>query len=166
MAEPTENKGQVVVAQGTESYKSAALLPATVQALHDRPAVYTTLDMSKAANKAALYDMVVSGGDNAKEWINRHFSIEHIAVHPVVVTNKETGEVAALPRIIILTPDGNAIQFVSQGIWGCLTLMRDCGFQPFGPTPQQWELKSIDLGGGRQLYKLLRYVAPKQEKSK
>lgn len=164
--ESEQPRGEVVIATPTTQYRPANLLPMNVEQLHNNPAVYTTLTLNTPEARARLYDMVVEGGENAKEYINKEFAIDAITVHPVTISDKETGEMFALARVILQTKDGDTIQFVSKGIWACLVMAKDCGFEPFGPVPQRWILKAVPLEGGRQMYKLLRAKETPQPKKK
>lgn len=149
-----ESKGELVA--GTpKAYYPANLLP-NVDQFFRQQAVYTTLDLSKPESQGKLYDMVVGTNENAKEHINKEFVIVNLTIHPVVKTDKETGEMIPLPRIIIETEDGNVIQMFSTGIWQCIQAMKLTGWTPFGNVRQPFMLKAIDIGGDRQIYKLIR----------
>lgn len=156
MAENQESKGELVEQNEAQRFLPAHLMPSSQAELFESPALYTTLDLTKPENRGRLYDMVVEGGENSKEFINQSFGIEDVVLHPISFASKETGEIINAVRVVLLTDDGRTVQFVSAGIFTSLALMKDCGWRPFGPMPMKFTLKAIPLDGGRQFYKLIR----------
>lgn len=145
---------ELVVATPASQFKPISALPLVASDIHQRPAVYSTITPDTPERSLQLYDMMVSGGDNAALWVNRTFEVQDILVHPVVKTNRQTGEVTPLPRIVIWTTDGDVIQFASSGVWNSILMMMVCGFRPFGKISQPMTLIQQDLGEGRKMYRL------------
>lgn len=160
MSEESRTKGELTVATPTNQFRGIESLPLIPQELHNNPAVYSTVKPDNPQAAAQLYDMMIEGGENAREHINSTFRIKDILVHPCTKTNPETGEVTPLPRIVIWTEAGDRIQFASFGIWASLMMMQFCKFKPFGPNDQEFTLVSVPLDHGKNMFKLVRARKP------
>ena len=59
------------------------------------------------------------------ELVGKRFTIKHWFVHPVDLTNPETGEVQTCPRTVLINDAGEAISFVSMGVLATLKVILD-----------------------------------------
>lgn len=153
----------------TRAFRTMDELPMVPSDLHKHPAIYTTLDTSKPAERRKLYDMLIEGGDNASRWINKTFTPEAMVIHPVNKIDQTSGEVTQLPRVVIITTDGDRVQFASNGIWQSIMGMIAGGFKPFGDDEQAFTLIQVQTSPDRKVYKLARVKdsgAPKTKKGR
>lgn len=71
-----------------------------------------------------LTSLAISGdAQKADDFIGREFHFIYWFLHKVEVLNKETGEMNPAPRIVLISADGEAIQFVSNGVAQSLRLI-------------------------------------------
>jgi hypothetical protein len=91
----------------------------------------TSIDVSSASGRRALFDCVEGDSEDSGQWINQEIAIEHVFFHVVQLDNDETGETRNCIRTVLITPDGKRIKFVSVGIVKALQLAA----YAFGPLP-------------------------------
>lgn len=84
--------------------------------------------------KATLYNATNSTQERIGDHINEIIKIAHIYVEAVNCTNRETGEIKACPRVVLITDKGIGYQAVSAGVYSSIKKL----IQIFG-EPGSWE---------------------------
>ena len=113
---------------------------------------YCSLKADSAQDKATLYNATNSTQERIGDHINEVIAVRHIYVEAVQCTNRETGEIKACPRVVLITDKGVGYQAVSLGVYSSVKKL----IQIFG-EPQNWtaaiKLKIRQLTRGE--YKIL-----------
>lgn len=128
-----------------ESAPVAVSNPGTIQNFMDederfiadlttRTVSYCSLVPKNEEEKAFLYNAQNNTPNKVKDCIGETINLKHVYVEAVHLTNKETGEVQAAPRIVLIDENLNSFQCVSIGIYSAIKKI----FGIYG-TPDKWE---------------------------
>lgn len=75
----------------------------------------------KTPEDAARLMRCLSKSDESSDtMINRTFFMRNLFIHRVHLTNVETGEIVAMPRVVLINPEGKTLSFCSAGVWGSI----------------------------------------------
>lgn len=94
---------------------------------------YCSLNAEDDKAKATLFNATNSSQERIGDHINEVITVKHIYVEAVNCTNRETGEIKACPRVVLITDRGIGYQAVSLGVYGSVKKL----IQIFG-EPQEW----------------------------
>lgn len=97
-------------------------------------AAYCSLHAEDQKARATLYNATNSSQERIGDHINETIRVAHIYVEAVNCANRETGEIKACPRVVLITDRGIGYQAVSTGIYSSVKKL----IQIFG-EPQTWE---------------------------
>ncbi len=93
----------------------------------------------------------VSSGD---EWAGKEFDLKYWLIHSARINGKTPGEVIDALRTVLVSPDGEAIAFVSDGIAIALQRMvRHIGMGPYVP-PIRVKVVKIKTRNGNTYFKI------------
>jgi hypothetical protein len=94
-----------------------------------------------------------SGGGDAA--VGQVIDVRHWLVHEVEFTNEETGEVVKTLRTVLVSPDGSAVAFVSQGVAGGIRQIHsEFGLDPLDP-PLRCRVEQRSTAKKRRVYVLI-----------
>lgn len=79
-------------------------------------AIHTTLPSRSKEERGSVIAIRNADWIKGNTLINMEFEISHYIAHPVMLPNKETGEVIPQVRIVFPQPNGKPIAFVSTGV--------------------------------------------------
>lgn len=102
--------------------------------LTNAQAAYCSLTAEDDKARATLYNATNSTQERLGDHINEVITVAHIYVEAVNCTNRETGEIKACPRVVLITDRGIGYQAVSLGVYGSVKKL----IQIFG-EPQSWK---------------------------
>ena len=94
---------------------------------------YCSLSADTVEDKITAYNAMTNAGESLADHINEEIVLRHVYVEAINCLNEQTGDVNVCPRIVLITPDGQSYQAVSQGVYGSLKTI----FKIFG-TPDTW----------------------------
>lgn len=127
---------------------------------------YTSLDLEKHDNKKLVMRCLGECDERLKQCINAQIEVANIFAHMVDITDDESGEISAQPRIVLINPDGYTWECVSNGIQRDISaLVWLYGKPPWNP-PLKVIPRLIDLKSGRNMLKLELVDDTKPAKSK
>lgn len=118
----------------------------------DRDELWTTIPIGTDEGRFIFQEALegeVAGFDGH---INKIFDCVHLLVHPVDVTDKETGEVQTLPRMVLIGPKGEMVACVSRGATQSIRRVAiNFGRPPWNP-PLPLDIGQRDVGENRRMY--------------
>lgn len=65
------------------------------------------------------------------DFINKEIKVENILIETADILNEETGEISRVPRVVLITPEGESYQAVSMGMFNAVKN----AFRCFGAAP-------------------------------
>lgn len=82
-------------------------------------------NFASAGDDAVFLAASAMGGDAAAggSKVGQEFQIAHWFVQPIQIVDDKTGEITDCPRVVLIDPEGNAIQFVSHGVYQSLRVI-------------------------------------------
>jgi hypothetical protein len=94
-----------------------------------------------------------AGGGDAS--VGKVIPVRNWLVHEVEFTNEETGEVVKTFRTVLVSPDGEAVAFVSQGVAnGVRQIFSEFGTEPLDP-PLLCRVEQRSTSKKRRVYVLI-----------
>lgn len=81
---------------------------------------YSSLIPKDKKEETILFNAINNPDYKISDFINTEILVQDVICEMVQCTNKETGEVSSLPRIILITPDNETYQAVSIGIYNSM----------------------------------------------
>ena len=81
---------------------------------------YSSLIPKDKKEETILFNAINKPDYKISEFINTEIVVQDVICEMVQCTNKETGEVSSVPRIILITPDNETYQAVSIGIYNSM----------------------------------------------
>ena len=99
-----------------------------------------------------------SGGGDAA--VGQIIEVRNWFIHEVEFTNEETGESVKTLRTVLVSPDGEAIAFVSQGVAGGIQQIHsEFGLEPLDP-PLRCRVEQRSTAKKRRVYVLIVVADP------
>lgn len=69
------------------------------------------------------------------DFINKEIPVENILIEAADILNDETGEISRVPRVVLITPEGESYQAVSMGMFNAVKNAFRCyGEAPWNPA--------------------------------
>lgn len=81
---------------------------------------YSSLIPKDKKEETILFNAINNPDYKISDFINTEIVVQDVICEMVQCTNKETGEVSSVPRIILITPDNETYQAVSIGIYNSM----------------------------------------------
>ncbi len=81
---------------------------------------YSSLIPKDKKEETVLFNAINNPDYKISDFINTEIVVQDVICEMVQCTNKETGEVSSVPRIILITPDNETYQAVSIGIYNSM----------------------------------------------
>lgn len=82
-------------------------------------------------NQSAIYNALNNPAYRVADFINKKIAISNVLVEIRDILNEETGEIARVPRVVLIDKDGKGYQATSTGIFNSVRN----AFNAFGPAP-------------------------------
>ena len=89
------------------------------------------------AKAAKIYNAMNNPEHRVSDFINKTIAVQDVLIEIREILNEETGEVAKVPRVVLIDPEGTGYQATSIGIYN---VVRNA-FTAFGPAPWDPPLK-------------------------
>lgn len=122
-----------------------------------QPRIWTSIDRKDDSGKA-LYLKCKGNADRDPAWMEQNmFSIQHVLLQHILLTNKETGEINPATRTVLIDPNGQTVAFVSDGIVEAIVDLCSpdmYGKPPWSP-PLRMKLKVFLTASKRRRYDLI-----------
>lgn len=101
--------------------------------------------------RAQLFNAMNNPDERLADCINMQIKAKDLYVEIVNCTNEETGEVTAVPRIVIIDENGKSYQCVSIGIYSALKKVIQVYGAPTWEKPITLEVKQVSKGTRKML---------------
>ena len=102
--------------------------------LTTRQVSYCSFTPANDEEKAFLYNAQNNTPNRVKDCVGETITLKHVYVEAVHLTNRETGETTAAPRVVLIDDKLNSWQCVSLGIYSAIKKI----FGIYG-TPDNWK---------------------------
>lgn len=108
---------------------------------------YCSLQATDDRSRATLYNATNSSQERIGDHINETIKVAHIYVEAVQCTNRETGEIKACPRVVLITDTGIGYQAVSLGVYSSVKKLIQIYGEPSSWTaPLPLKIKQLTRG--------------------
>lgn len=108
---------------------------------------YCSLQATDDRSRATLYNATNSTQERIGDHINETITVAHIYVEAVNCTNRETGEIKACPRVVLITDKGIGYQAVSLGVYSSVKkLIQIYGEPGSWKAPIRLKVKQLTRG--------------------
>ena len=84
---------------------------------------WASLPATTVAERAKLYALMTGAAEPLGNHLGEVIEVEHVIAHGVEIADEQTGEVREQPRVVLITPDGDAYQAVSWGVLKSLKML-------------------------------------------
>ena len=114
---------------------------------------YCTIKADPTDRKSAakIYNALNNPEFRIADMINKVIPVQDFLVELREIINEETGEIDRVPRVVLITPDGEGYQAVSKGMFGAVrNAVASFGEAPWVP-PLDMEIKQIPTKNGSML---------------
>lgn len=81
---------------------------------------YSSLIPKDKKEETILFNAINNPDYKISDFINTEIMVQNVICEMVQCTNKETGELQSVPRIILITPNNETYQAVSVGIYNSM----------------------------------------------
>lgn len=81
---------------------------------------YSSLIPKDKKEETILFNAINNPDYKISDFINTEIVVQNVICEMVQCTNKETGEISSVPRIILITPNNETYQAVSVGIYNSM----------------------------------------------
>lgn len=81
---------------------------------------YSSLIPKDKKEETILFNAINNPDYKISDFINTEIVVQNVICEMVQCTNKETGELQSVPRIILITPNNETYQAVSVGIYNSM----------------------------------------------
>lgn len=150
-----ESKGQVVV---TSDNKTAVYplisMPTSPQKIIEDGDFYTNIQPDDKKGHIALFRAMNASKTNGDTWINKVFTIEHVAVFPKVYPPNQDGEIYTAVCTSIITTLGELIHFRSAGVLQSINAMAKCDLLPPSRKGVEFTLRRVSFSASSNMYQL------------
>lgn len=137
----------------THGNVTASWLP---QSVKNGFVVESTLPMVTSEDRGLVLELLETEALKGESLIGSVIYLGHYVIHPVDLTDNNTGEIVHCARTILPQPEGPPVAFVSTGVLESISRIawKEKRNPPFEP-PLRVKLKSVPCGGGHRTYKLI-----------
>lgn len=98
-----------------------------------------------------IYNAMNNPQFKVSDYINKKITVENFLVEIQDIINEGTGEYDRVPRIVLISPEGESYVAVSKGIFNSIRN----AYQAFGPAPWKggitFEVKQLQVKNGSML---------------
>lgn len=110
---------------------------------------WCSLDAVDDRDRVTLFNAVTTPV-KLSDYINKQITIRHVYAEVIRVTNDETGELVAAPRVVLIDDKGVGYQSVSTGIYNAVRRLILLFGQPADwAQPHKVEVQNVNLPNGR-----------------
>lgn len=81
---------------------------------------YSSLIPKDKKEETILFNAINNPDYKISDFINTEIMVQNVICEMVQCTNKETGELQSVPRIVLITPNNETYQAVSVGIYNSM----------------------------------------------
>lgn len=140
--------------------------------MSDNAIVLATVDTALSADAGTMICSIENNGDRAQQakifnalnepdhriadFINKEITVKDVLIEIRDILNEETGEIARVPRVVLISPDGTSYQATSVGIFNSVKN----AFHAFGVAPWDpaltFEIKQKPVKNGSMLTAVVR----------
>jgi len=117
-------------------------------------AVLTTYDCANPVQRRKVFAALNADCQGAADWINKVLVVQHVVMHPVAITDEETGESTTEVRTILIDLEGNCVAFVSRMVEQFFERLTVFGMPGPWDPPLKLLLRQKQFKGGRSGYTL------------
>lgn len=107
-------------------------------------------DIADTKEKIEMYNALTSPVKKMSECIGDVLKVKNIAITPVEIEDRETGEIKILPKTIILTHDGDSYVAVSIGVYNSITGMYNIFKEEFEKGEMTVKIRQKNTRSGKQ----------------
>lgn len=115
----------------------------------ERKLVYCSFPADTYEEKAKLYKAANSPDFSVADVINQEIMLKDIYCEVAQVTNKKTGEVSQVPRIVLIDAEGKSYACLSSGIYNAVRKLIQCFGTPTWEQPIKVKVQQINKGQNR-----------------
>ena len=101
--------------------------------------VVCSIDNSTREGAKKIYNAMNNPSGKVSDLINKRIAVSDVLIEIRELLNEETGEIARVPRTVLIAPDGTGYQATSVGIFNAVRT----AFNAFGPAPWEPALKIL-----------------------
>lgn len=112
--------------------------------------IFCSIVAETEEDKVKLFNVMNSPSGKVADMINMEIAVSDVVVETVRVTDDD-GEEAVAPRIILVTPDGDAYQCVSNGVYSALKKVFKIFGAPHWDAPKRFTVRQIKKGNNSVL---------------
>jgi hypothetical protein len=92
-------------------------------------------DPSDRETMARVFKALNDPTHRVADFINKEIPVENILIEAADILNEETGEIDRVPRVVLITPNGESYQAVSMGMFNAVKNAFRCyGKAPWKPA--------------------------------
>lgn len=92
-------------------------------------------DPSDRKTMAQIFKALNDPTHRVANYINKEIPVENILIEAADILDDETGEISRVPRVVLITPDGESYQAVSMGMFNAVKNAFRCyGQAPWKPA--------------------------------
>ena len=113
---------------------------------------YCSFDTSTPEGKAKLFNAMTNPDERIAAHINEEIEISELYAEMMDLTDEDTGEVTAAPRVILINPAGVSFVAVSVGVYGDVKRLIQIFGEPASWTaPIRVKVKQVPIKKGSML---------------
>lgn len=98
-----------------------------------------------------IYNALNNPTHKIADFINKTINVENVLIENVDLVSQETGQITSVPRVVLISPDGESYVATSKGVF---TSIRNA-YAAFGPAPWagglDFEVRQIATSAGSML---------------
>lgn len=92
-------------------------------------------DPSDRETMAQIFKALNDPTHRVADYINKEIPVENILIEAADILDDETGEISRVPRVVLITPEGESYQAVSMGMFNAVKNAFRCyGQAPWKPA--------------------------------
>lgn len=119
----------------------------------DAGTTFTSLALENAdrTTQAKVYQALNNPTHRIADFINKEFQVEHVLIEAADILNEDTGEISRVPRVVLISPEGESYQAISTGIFNSVKYAYKCfGQAPWDPA-LTFRIKQVPVKNGSML---------------
>lgn len=126
-------------------------------------ALWTSIDKTTDEGKALILRASTGQADlKAEDIMADPFPMQHLLAQKVQILEERTGELVTMDRVVLISPDGKTVSFVSAGIMNCLKYIMGLYGRPPYQVPLWVRTRLVTTRKGFKTWNLDIVPAPKQ----